>query len=353
MKAQVLFMKLHLTLLSLALLVFAVAVPRADILEQILVKVNGDIITKSDLEQRQIAAIRQRKPEQRPNSDTELQTALSEITPEVIVDFVDELLMVQRGRELGYSLGNEQFQSILENIKKENKIESDEQFQAALKQEGLTMDDLRKQLEKQMLYTRVQQAEVMGKLNVTEDEIKQEYEANRESFTTPPQITLRELLIAVPTSDKGLSVAEDDAAKAKAEDIRRRLEGGEPFARLAGDVSDAASKANGGLIGPISRNDLSEQLQKELEPLEPGDLTPVIRTARGYQILKLETLSPAQVKPFDEARAEIADRIAQRKQRGEFQKYIERLRAQAIIDWKNDEIKRAYEIGVKQRQTAS
>ncbi|MCA1584763.1 MAG: peptidyl-prolyl cis-trans isomerase [Acidobacteria bacterium] len=353
MKAQVLFMKLHLTLLSLALLVFAVAVPRADILEQILVKVNGDIITKSDLEQRQIAAIRQRKPEQRPNSDTELQTALSEITPEVIVDFVDELLMVQRGRELGYSLGNEQFQSILENIKKENKIESDEQFQAALKQEGLTMDDLRKQLEKQMLYTRVQQAEVMGKLNVTEDEIKQEYEANRESFTTPPQITLRELLIAVPTSDKGLSVAEDDAAKAKAEDIRRRLEGGEPFARLAGDVSDAASKANGGLIGPISRNDLSEQLQKELEPLEPGDLTPVIRTARGYQILKLETLSPAQVKPFDEARAEIADRIAQRKQRSEFQKYIERLRAQAIIDWKNDEIKRAYEIGVKQRQTAS
>src|SRR5687767_8254897 len=119
-------MKLPSLVAVLAVVALTTAAPRADILEQILVKVNGDIITKSDLEQRQIAAIRQRKPEQRPDSDAALQKALAEITPDVIVDFVDELLMVQRGRELGYTLGDEQFQSILENIKKENKIENDE-----------------------------------------------------------------------------------------------------------------------------------------------------------------------------------------------------------------------------------
>lgn len=91
-------MKLHALSIAAAL-TLAVATPRADILEQILVKVNGDIITKSDLEQRQVAMIRQRQPNQRPSNDAELQKALSEITPEVIVDFVDELLMVQRGRE--------------------------------------------------------------------------------------------------------------------------------------------------------------------------------------------------------------------------------------------------------------
>jgi peptidyl-prolyl cis-trans isomerase SurA len=346
-------MKIRALSIAVLLTVSAVAAPRADILEQVLVKVNGDIITKSDLEQRQIAAIRQRQPNQRPSSDADLQKALAEITPELIVDFVDELLMVQRGRELGYSLGNEQFQSILENIKKENKIETDEQFQAALKQEGLTLDDLRKQLEKQMLFSRVQQTEVTGKISVSEEEIKQAYEADKGSFTTPPQVTLRELLIAVPTSEKGVNVAEDDAAKAKAEDVRKRLQAGEPFARLAGEISDAPSKANGGLIGPISRTDLSEALQKEIESLKPGDLTPVIRTTRGYQIVKLESAVPAQVKSLDEARSQVSEKIAAKKQRGEFQKYIERLRAQAIIDWKNDEIKKAYDIGVKQRQAVS
>src|SRR5687768_11037700 len=78
---------------------------QSDNLEQILVKVNGDIITKGDLEQRQIAALRQASPNFRPNSDDELRKALAEATPDVIVNAVDELLLVQRGRELGYSLG--------------------------------------------------------------------------------------------------------------------------------------------------------------------------------------------------------------------------------------------------------
>ena len=95
-------------------------------------------------------------------SDADLQKALLEVTPGVVVDAVDELLLVQRGRELGYTLGNEQFQSIIANIKRKI-AQSDEQIQAALKQEGMTLDDLRKQLERNMLVTRVQQVEVMGK----------------------------------------------------------------------------------------------------------------------------------------------------------------------------------------------
>src|SRR5262245_5732414 len=129
----------------------------ADIIEQVLVKVNGEIITKTDLEARQIAALRQKNPNLRPESDAALKAALAEVTPAVIVDAVDEMLMVQRGKELGYSMTTERFNSIVENIKKENKIESDEQLQAALKQEGMTMADLRRQLERTMMVQQVQQ----------------------------------------------------------------------------------------------------------------------------------------------------------------------------------------------------
>jgi peptidyl-prolyl cis-trans isomerase SurA len=340
--------------LTFALVLSAAAVPGAqkgEILEQILVKVNGDIITKTELEQRQIAALRQRDPNFRPTSDAELRKALAEITPDVIVNAIDEMLLVQRGRELGYVLSTERFNSIVANIKKENKIETDEQFQAALKQENLTLDDLRRQIERQMLISQVQQVEVAGKISVSEDEIKKYYEENRDSFTTQPQITLREILISVPTTEKGVNVAADDEARAKAEEIRKRLEAGEPFARLATELSDSGSKANGGLIGPIARTDLSPELLKEIDPLKVGQLTRVLRTQRGYQIVKLESRTEQKIQTLDEARAEIADRLAANKQRGHMLNYLRQLRAQAIIDWKNDEIKKAYEVGVQQQKS--
>ncbi|MGH9896552.1 MAG: hypothetical protein ACREA0_32050, partial [bacterium] len=79
---------------------------------------------------------------------------------------------------------------------------------------------------------------------------------------------------------------------------------------------------------------------------------PVLRTPRGYQIIKIETLQDTTIKPYDEARNEIADKIANDKRQGEYQRFILRLRTEAIIDWKNDEIKKAYEVGLKQEQSA-
>lgn len=319
-----------------------------DIIEQVLVKVNGEIITKSDLEARQIAALRQKNPNLRPDSDAALQKALAEITPSVIVDAVDELLMVQKGKELGFTMTTERFNSIVENIKKENKIESDEALLAALKQENMTLADLRKQLERTMMVQQVQQQEIMGKLQVTDTEMKSYYDAHKDEFNTVPSITLREITINVPTTAQGINVAQDDEAKAKAAEVRAKIVAGEPFARLAADYSDSGSKANGGLVGPLQRSDLSEDLQKAIAGLKTGGVTPVLRTARGYQIIKIENLQETTTRSFEDAKADIADKIAGTKREGEFKKYITALRSEAIIDWKNDEVKKAYEVGLKQ-----
>jgi peptidyl-prolyl cis-trans isomerase SurA len=340
------------TLTAAALLALAAFVPvRADIIEQVLVNVNGDIVTKTEFEQRQVAALRQRQELATVSPDSpELKKAVAEITPDLILSAVDELLLVQRGRELGYELGDEQFATILENIKKENKLETDEQFQAALKQEGLTLLELRRSLERQMLISRVQQTDVTSRISVTEEEAKAYYEKHQDQFTTPASITLREILVDVPRNEKGINAAQDEEARAKAEDIRKRLLGGEPFPRLAADLSDAPSKANGGLIGPINSTDLAPALRDMVRKMKPGELTEIIRTTRGYQILKLESKTEETIRSFDAARTEIGDRVADEKRRGEMQKYIEKLRAQAIISWKNDELKKAYEQALAERK---
>ncbi len=342
-------MKLRITGVAVVLgvVLASLATVSADILEQVLVKVNGEIITKTDLEQRQIAALRQKNPNLRPDSDEALQKALTEVTPQVIVDAVDELLIVQRGKELGFTMSNEQFNSILENIKKENKIESDEALQAALKQEGMTMADLRKQLERTSISQRVQQQEVMAKLQVTDTELKSYYDAHLDEFATVPQVTLREITVNVPTTPQGINVAVDDEAKAKAEEVRAKIIAGEPFPRLAEDYSDSGSKANGGLVGPLARTDLSEDLQKAIAGLKTGGVTPVLRTTRGYQIIRIETLQDTTTKSFEDAKGEIADKIANEKRKAEFDKFLDKLRADAIIDWKNEDLKKAYNIGLK------
>lgn len=326
----------------------------ADIIEQILVKVNGEIITKTDLEQRQISALRQRpEVQQLRGDDAALAKLLSDVTPQVIVDAVDELLLLQRGKELGYAMGDDQFKGIIENIKKENKIENDEQFLEALKSEGMTMLDLRRQLEKQMLVSRVQQVEVMGKISVGDEEVKAYYDAHKDEFSTTPQVTLREILIAVPTQDGGTNVAVDEEARTKATEVHKRLLAGEPFPRMAADASDSASKANGGLLGEIPWSDISPELQKELQPLKAGDITRVLRTPRGYQILKVEGRVDGTLKSLDDSREQVSEAVFESKRRAEFGRYLAKLRTQAIIEWKNDEIKKAYDLGVKAQADAA
>ena len=154
--------KLYTALLCLA---FAVPALRAEIVAQILVKVNGEIFTKTDLEQRQVAILRQRGQQIDLKSEAgnqQLRKALDEITPQLLVDVIDEMLIVQRGKDLGYKLSDEQFKQVVDNIKKENKIENDEQLQAALKAENMTMADLRRNLERTMMGLRTQQLTAMG-----------------------------------------------------------------------------------------------------------------------------------------------------------------------------------------------
>jgi peptidyl-prolyl cis-trans isomerase SurA len=341
---------------AVALMVLgAVAAVRGEIIEQILVKVNGEIFTKTDLEQRQVAALRQKGQAIDLKSDlsnAQLRKALDEVTPQIMVDAVDEMLIVQRGKELGYKLGDDQFKGVLENIKKENKMESEEQFQAALKAENMSLADLRRNLERQMIQQRVQQNEVLGKIGVTDDEARKYYESHLNEFTTPPTVTLREILVAVNGDAKVLNVAADEAAQARAEAIRKRVtSGGESFEKLAAEVSDSPSKANAGLIGPLSVNDISPDLRKLIEGMKQGDVSELVRAPRGYQILKLETITPTQTMSLEQAREQISERVFTDKRKAEFQKYLLKLRTQAIIEWKNEDVRKAFEEGLKQ-QTA-
>ena len=315
--------------------------PTLRIVERILVKVNGEIITQSDLEERQVAAIRARGVQ--PSTNAELMQLVREITPEVLTAAVEELLLVERGRELGYALSDEQFQEYLDSLKSDNGIESDEQFIEMLEQqEGMTLDDFRRLIERQMLAGQVQQVQVLGRVTITDVEAREYYDSHIEEFTDPAKVTLREIIIPAP-EDPTASLLADQGAREQAEAVRQRVLDGEEFEAVVAAESIAPSKENGGLIGPFQLNEVSESIQALVDEFGPGGVSEVRRTTQGYQILQVAELVDDVVRPFDDVRNEIAQRAFGERREEAYREFLDELYGEAIIDWKSEELHEAFE----------
>src|SRR5690606_16236022 len=312
------------------------------IVERVLVRVNGEIFTQSQLTQKQIDAMRAMEPD----PDKSLEEQVEEITPDLLVQAVDELLLVQQARELGITFTNQQFQAALDNIKERNGLD-DAGLERALEQEGITREQLRQQFEQQFLIQGVQRSEIGPSMTITLEEQRQYYKANADQFMTPDRVTLRELLIAVPTRTENgkevFAVADETAARTEIDALRARLVAGEDFDAIAKEHSDSATQASGGLVGPVNVDDLSADLQRLVNELEPGEISEPVRVARGFQIFKVETRSTPELRPFDEVRREIENAIRNERIGPETEKMLARLRAQAVIEWKDDTLRSLYE----------
>ena len=335
-----------------SMLVAACAIPLgADVLERILVKVNGDILSQTDFENRQVAYLRARNTAFDPEdlkTDAGLLKIVREITPDLIVAAVDEMLIVRLARELGFAMGDEQFDEVVGNLKEQSNIESELQFEAALRQEGLTQVSLRDVLERQYLENAIMQVEILSKITITESETQEYYETRLEEFTEPAAVTLREMLVRAPSAEAGApggprNVALAEEAREKTEAAHARILSGEDFGTVAAEASDAPSKANGGLIGPVIRDELAVSVLQLIEGLRVGEVSEVASTPQGYQFFKLESATEATPTPFEQVRDAVADRVFADRRLAAYDELLEKLRSEAIIEWKDEGLRQAYE----------
>ena len=321
--------------------------PGAVMFERVLVKVNGGLITQSDMERAQIDAVRARGVP--PQTAAELRQVIQEITQDLIVNAVEELLLEQRGRDLGYTLSDEQFEDILDGIKEENNMDEEQLVAALQADEGMTLPALRVVMEKNMLIGQVRQVEILGRVSITDTEANEYYETHLEEFTEPATVTLREMLIAVPEQGGALNVARDDQARKAAEVARARVLAGDDFGQVAMEVSDAASKTNGGLIGPIALGDLAERVRERIEALELEAVGEIERTTAGYQILKLVSATQPTPTPFDDVRESIMNNVFNERRLLALHEYLDKLRGDAIIEWKDEVLESLYDEALANR----
>lgn len=318
----------------------------SNIIQRVLVKVNGEFFTQKELEEKQIEKLQDAG--KATLQGEALAQAVTDIMPDLIVTAVDEILLLQRGRELAFHLSDDQFKDMVEVIKKDNNL-SDADLKSALAQEGLTLDGLRIKLERSYVIQQVQRREILGRMTITDEELKQYYGKHPDEFVKPATVMLRELLVAVPAQDTRpgqttfLTQNADARAREKVDALRERATMGEDFEKLIAEASDSPTKATGGAIGPVVVTEMATGIRDAIDRIQPGDITPPIRTTRGYQLFKLESRTKAEPQPFDAVRDEIAQKVGESRLDVETGKYLKTLREQAILEWRRADLQQMYE----------
>lgn len=310
-------------LLSLSLLVALPPAIGAELLERVIVRVNGDIVTQSEFEARQVAAVQAARI-----GASEVERYLRENNSRILQEAVDELLLVQRAAELGYKVPGTYLDEVIEGIKKENNIANDDDLRTQLRREGMSIADLRRNIERSVLRRQVLQRELESKTLVSEAEARADYDAHLADYTREPAVHLEEIFL------KG----EGPETKAKAESLLARARAGESFTDLAKGHSQGPTAASGGDLGTLARGDLSPELASLAFSLEPGGLSEPVAQGGGYRILKVVEKKDGSVVPFTEAREEINRRLSQQRIASVYEEYLSGLRKTALVDLKVREV---------------
>ena len=295
------------------------------VIEQIVAKVNGDIITRGELEHSRQALEAELKQQGAPAA--KMQELLKEKEADALRDQIDQLLLVQKAKEMSIDVTAE-VKKEMADIQMQNKItDSDKFHQWVQEQSGMPYEDLEQQMKNRSMTQRVIRQEVGGRITIPKSELLKYYEEHKSEFIRQEQVFLREILV----SSVGKTPEQVAAAEKRAKDILARAKKGEKFPELARDTSDAESAKNFGEIGWFKKSDLNPSLQ-HLFKEKKGYLTDVMKTENGFVIFKLEERHEEGLAPFEEVENEITEKLYVPRMQPKVREYLTKLREQAFLE---------------------
>src|SRR5882672_9493211 len=229
------------------------------VVEEIIARVNNEIITSSELEKARTAAAEDAQQECNGRCTPEqLQVAVEDRQKFALRDLIDQSLLAQRGKDMSINVEPEVVKQ-LDQVRIQNKLESMEKLESAVTKEGLNWDDFKNNIRNKLLTQEVIRREVGSHINIGREDSMKYYEAHKKDFVKPEQVALR----AIEISTTGKTDSELPDLKKKADDMLRRIKDGEDFATLAKRFSEGSTAQQGGYLGVYKRGELSKQLEDQ------------------------------------------------------------------------------------------
>lgn len=278
----------------IVVLALAVTWARAEVIEEIVAKVNDDVITKTDLDTEEQGLLQELY---RRYSGPELDAQVKTAKEGLLRNLIDRKVLLQRaGRLFDMTKMQEYF---LQSFKDQQNIKSDKDLEKMLAQEGTTLTAWKKKLVEYFAPQQVLRAEVADRIAISDAEMRAYYDTHITEFTVYGEATVREIVVKSDPENREAKRAEAEAIRAKA------AAPGADFAAIAKESSDSGTKTAGGLLGKVKQGDLSEDLDRLAFGLPIGGVSSVIELPYGFHILKVDERVNDVIKPFDDVKADI------------------------------------------------
>jgi peptidyl-prolyl cis-trans isomerase SurA len=342
------------------------ALSAGQVVEEIVTRVNGQIITRSEF-LRSKDQLRDDVKQQDPANADKL---YAEREKDVLRDLVDQQLLLEKGKDLSIT-GDTELIKRLDQMRKDMKLETMEELEKAATSQGISYEDFKQNMRNQIITQKVIGEEVGSHLSITKEEEQQFYDEHKNELEQPESIKLSEILIApkkaavdTPAASKpvlnGASdapAAEADspkpqdaasieaakqaaeaaalaAAEAKAAEVLKQIRAGASFEDVAKKYSDGPSAAQGGDLGVFKRGALAKELEDRTFAMKAGEVSDVIRTKQGYVILKVTSHQVAGIPPMKDVEPKLQDALYMQKLQPALRAYLTKLREEAYIDYK-------------------
>jgi peptidyl-prolyl cis-trans isomerase SurA len=293
---------------------------RGEVIEEIVAKVNDDIITRTDLQQDEQDMLQEMY---RSYTGKDLDERIRAAKTGLLLNIIDRKVLLHRAQRL-YDM-DKMGDNLVSMFREDQKLKNEDAFKAMLEQEHMTLGDLKQKLLEMRAPTEVLGYEVRDRVSVGDKEVDAYYSEHPREFEIPAVATLREIVLLADADKK-------EARRAEAEKARERAAAlGADFAAIAKEVSEAGTKASGGLIADVKKGELAAPLEEVAFTLPPGQVSPVLERPYGFHIIKVESRTEAKMRPLEEVREALKEKLYQDKFEKATSDFLKKARKEAEI----------------------
>lgn len=302
------------------LAITAPAAPAGKIVERIIARVNNEIITQRMFEREQQKV---RAELARDYSGADLEAKVREESKNLLRDLIDQSLMVQKAKDLDINAETDVVKQ-LDDVRKRFNLGTLEDLQIEVEKQGLSWEDFKDQIRRNLLMREVIGREVGGRIVISREDARKFFEGHKKEFESPGGVHIAEILV---TTEK----RKPEEAEKRAKDALAEIKSGTRFAEAAKKYSDDPSGKDGGDVGFFKSGTLDAALAGPAEKLEVGDTSDVIQTKYGYTIIKvIEKLRPG-IPAFEEVERRVDEYLYNQQMQPGMRKYLSRLRKESFI----------------------
>ncbi len=296
----------------------------AEIIERIVAVVNEDIITLSELKAISLPYLARMKANY---SATYGEEEIKETERQILNQLIDEKLVNQEADRLKLEVTEKEVARATREVRDRAQL-TEEQFEQALAEDGMTIESYQEQLRAEMKKMRLIDQEIKAKVYVTKKEIDEYYKMHRDEYNVPPEVRLQQILLIIPAESTPQEV---EQTRERAEQIRAAIKQGEDFNAMVKSYSQDSTAVTGGDMGVFRQGELFSALDEAAFTLMVGEVSPVIQTPKGFHIIRVLDKKDRQKMTEEEQRDEIDALLYNQKVESAFKQWIKGLKKKSYV----------------------